>query len=102
MDTNIYENEIKIQQRIAKAFQDTSQDKSVAHDIGFHMTDWLYNIKDLQEIYSSIDELNDDAIQAFVYKFLSHVPHHLNAARKLSGMGKVEDVFEVGIFEDDE
>jgi hypothetical protein len=29
------------------------------------------------------------------------VPHHVNAAAKLSGLGKVEDVFEVGIFEDD-
>lgn len=101
MDTLIFENEIKIQQRIAKAFESVVENKNVAHDIGFHMTDWLSDIRDLNETYSKIDDLSDKDIRAFVYGFLAQVPNHLNAAMKLSGIGKVEDVFEVGIFEDD-
>lgn len=98
---SILENEIKIQQRIQTAFEEMGETTSVAHDIAFHMTDWLSDIKDLQEVYSNIENLSTDEITAFVYKFLAHVPNHLNAAMKLSGIGKVEDVFNVGIFEDD-
>ncbi len=66
------------------------------------MTDWLSDVRGLFATYSEIEQLSDDQIQAVVYKFLAHVPPHLNAAFKLCGFGKVEDVFKVGIFEDDE
>ena len=101
MKNSIVENEIKIQQRIQTAFEEMEETKSVAHDIAFHMTDWLSDIQDLQKTYSNIDNLSNYEITSFVYKFLAHVPNHLNAAMKLSGIGKVEDVFGVGIFEDD-
>lgn len=101
MKNSIFENEIKIQQRMRIAFEEIEETSSVAHDIAFHMTDWLSDIRDLQETYSNIENLSSDEIRSFVYKFLAHVPNHLNAAMKLSGIGKVEDVFQVGIFEDD-
>ncbi len=100
MKNLIFENEIKLQQRIQTAFEEIGETKSVAHDIAFHITDWLSDIKDLQKIYSNIETLSNDEITGFVYKFLAHVPNHLNAAMKLSGIGKVEDVFGVDIFED--
>ena len=77
-----------------------SETKEFADDIGFHMTDWLSDIKHLLEIYSNIEKLDDDQITGFVYQFLAHVPNHLNAAHKLSGLGLVQDVFEVGIFDE--
>lgn len=102
MSETIFEKEIKIQQRISKAFEEFAENQTIAHDIGFHMTDWLGDIKDLLEVYSNIENLSDDEITGFVYKFLAHVPNHLNAAHKLTGLGKLDDVFNVGIFEDDD
>jgi hypothetical protein len=98
---SILQNEIKIQNKIKSAFEEMEETRDVAYDIAFHMTDWLADIKDLLETYSNIQNLSDDEIQGFVFKFLAHVPNHLNAAMKLSGIGKVQDVFNVNIFEDD-
>lgn len=74
----------------------------MAFDIGFHMTDWLSDIQKLEYVYLNIERLSSDEITRFVRQFVSHVPNHLNAAMKLSGMDSVTDVFEVGIFEDDD
>lgn len=102
MIDSIVKNEIKLQERITKAFQETTEDGNVAHDIGLHLTDWMGDLQELVELYSNIDNASSHEIRAVAYKFLAHVPNHLNAAMKLSGVGKVEDVFQVGIFEDDE
>lgn len=75
---------------------------SVAFDISFHMTDWLSDVKELLRVYSNIDNLSDDEIIKFVYRFVAHVPNHLNAAMKLNGMGPVRDVFGANIFEEDD
>jgi len=61
----------------------------------------MKDLQELVELYSNIDNATNAEITGFAYSFLAHVPNHLNAAMKLSGMGKVEDVFEVGIFEDE-
>ena len=99
---SILENEIAIQARIQQAFEATGEETRISCDIAFHMTDWLSDVIALFEIYSNIETRSDDEIRAFVYGFLAHVPNHVNAAAKLSGIGKVEDVFKIGIFEDDE
>jgi hypothetical protein len=66
------------------------------------MTDWLHNVREMEDIYADIENRSDDEIIAFVMTFLAHVPNHLNAAAKLSGVGSVNDVFQVGIFDEDE
>ena len=71
------ENEIKIQQRIKSAFEESEVTNSFAHDIAFHMTDWLSDIENLQKVYSNIENLSSDEITSFIYKFLAHVPNHL-------------------------
>lgn len=101
MIDSIIQNEIKIQNKIQAAFEKMDETRAVSHDIAFHMTDWIADVKDLLETYSNIQNLSDDEITEFVYKFLAHVPNHLNAAMKLSGIGKIEDVFNANIFEDD-
>lgn len=99
---SVFSKEIAIQKRIQQAFETIGEDEGTSHDIGFHMTDWLSDVKDLLDVFSTIESLSDEQIRGFVYKFLAHVPNHLNAAMKLSGVGKVEDVFEVGILDDDD
>lgn len=102
MNDSIFDGEFIIQERIAAAFEEVTENRTVAHDIGFHMTDWLGDVKELIKVYSHIENLSHEEIRGFVCRFVAHVPNHLNAAAKLSGMGKVEDVFKVGIFEDDD
>ncbi len=97
-DLSFDENNIK--HRIESAFEELGLAKLAARDIAFHLTDWLSDLEDLIKTYSNIDNLSNDEITSFVYKFLAHVPNHLNAATKLSGIGKIEDVFQAGIFED--
>ena len=94
-------DEETIRKKIRSAFEEMEETKPVARDIAFHLTDWLSDIEDLIKTYSNIDNLSNDEITSFVYKFLAHVPNHLNAATKLSGIGKIKDVFEVGIFEEE-
>ena len=74
--------------------------KPNAEEIAFHLTDWLADLKELQDIYANIENVTNDELTVFFYQFLSHVPNHLNAAKKLSGIGKIEDIFQAGIFED--
>lgn len=103
LNTNIYEREHDIRHRISQAFKNEFEpSENVANDIGFHMTDWLGDVDELVNTYSRIQALSDKEIIAFVIRFLSHVPNHLNAAMKLTGLGPVTDVFELGIFEEDE
>ncbi len=97
MIDSIVKNEIKIQEKITRAFQEIGETENVAHDIGFHLTDWMKDLQELVELYSNIGNASSDKIRSFAYGFLAHVPNHLNAAMKLSGMGKVEDIFQVGI-----
>lgn len=101
MSEEIYLDEKLIQQRIQAAFKELGESERVSFDISFHMTDWISDIKELLKVYSNIENLSNDEIRSFVYKFVAHVPNHLNAAMKLSGINKVEDVFNAGIFEDE-
>ncbi|MBX3243453.1 MAG: hypothetical protein KF685_03165 [Acidobacteria bacterium] len=96
------EKETTIQKRIQKAFEESGYSEKDSYDISFHMTDWLEDIEGLQKVYSNIDNFSNDEITSFIYKFVIHVPNHLNAAMKLTGLGPVTDVFEANIFEDDE
>ena len=93
-------NEVRIREKIKTAFEEMEDTKPFANDLAFHLTDWLSDLEDLIKTYSNIDNQSSDEITIFLYKFLSHVPNHLNAAVKLSGLGKITDVFQVGIFED--
>ncbi len=93
-------DEVKIGQRIQSAFEETVETVPVAEEIAFHLTDWLADLNDLNAIYSNIENVTNNEITDFLYRFLAHVPNHLNAAYKLSGFGKIEDIFNTGIFED--
>jgi len=73
-----------------------------ASEVAFHLTDWKHNLDELAQIFENADELSDDHIQRTVIKFLAHVPNHIAAAKKLVGLGPIEDVFNVGVLKEDE
>jgi hypothetical protein len=87
--------------RIAKAFA-TMESSSVAEDIAFHLTDWDHNVDDLLRLYEQPDAFSDDEIIQILMSFLAHVPNHVAAAKKLAGLGPIEDVFQVGVLQEDE
>lgn len=101
MSNSIFDREKDIQSRIKKAFESSAIPDETAFDISFHMTDWFGDLRGMQELFANIDEVSDDEIKGFIIAFLAHVPNHLNAAKKLVGLGPVEDVFRVGILEED-
>ena len=96
------QNRKLVKERIAKALVDLEISKEIADDIAFHMTDWKENLLQIIQLHESPTLLSDDQVQNIVLDFLAHVPNHLAAAKKLSGSGPIEDVFSVGVFEEDE
>jgi len=91
-----------VRARIAEAFVKSTHQSAVASEIAFHMTDWDHNIDDLLKIYNEPQRVTNDEIVQIVLEFLAHVPNHVAAAKKLAGLGPIEDVFEVGVLVEDE
>ena len=92
-----------VKKRIAEALTSSlGLEMAEASEIAFHITDWKENLDELVEVYEKADELSDDHIQRTVIKFLAHVPNHIAAAKKLVGLGPIEDVFNVGVLKEDE
>jgi len=75
--------------------------REAAKDIGFHMTDWDSDVDELIALYEDPDAFSNDQIVDIVIRFLAHVPNHVAAAKKLVGLGPMEDIFEVGILVED-
>jgi hypothetical protein len=92
----------KLRDRIARAFTSSMGEPEVAGEIAFHVTDWAENVDDLVRLYEQVDSLSDEEIRKIVTRLLAHVPNHVAAAQKLIGMGPIEDVFGVGVHEEDE
>ena len=95
-------NSDKLRARITQAFATSMDLSKVAEDIAFHMTDWDHNVDDLTSLYERSEAFSDDEIVDITLKFLAHVPNHVAAAKKLAGLGPIEDVFEVGVLQEDE
>ena len=95
-------NTEKLRSRIEQAFRSFGEGPEVARGIAFHMTDWDHNVDDLIRLYERPETFSDDEIQSIIIQFLAHVPNHVAAAKKLAGIGPVEDIFKVGALEEDE
>jgi hypothetical protein len=54
------------------------------------------------KLYGRPETFSDDEILSTVIQFLAHVPNHVAAAKKLAGIGPIEDIFKVGVLEEDE
>ncbi len=81
---------------IEKAMKEMDFTDEKAHDIAFHMTDWLSDMAELQQFYETPDKLSHDEISDLLMGFLLHVPNHIAAASKLISDFPVTDVFGVG------
>lgn len=90
-----------VKQRIAAAFAANELESSVVEDIAFHMTDWKENLEELVGLYDNVERLSDEQIRKIVIGFLAHAANHVAAAKKLVGLGPIEDVFKVGVLEED-
>jgi hypothetical protein len=92
-----------VKKRIAEALSSSlGLEMAEAGEVAFHLTDWKHNLDELVEVYEKADELSDEHIQEIVIKFLAHVPNHIAAAKKLLGLGPIEDVFNVGVLKEDD
>ncbi len=81
---------------IEKAMKKMDLTDEKAHDIAFHMTDWLEDLAKLQKYYEAPEKLSSDEASDLLMKFLLHVPNHIAAAMKLISDFPVTDIFEVG------
>ena len=95
-------NTAQVRDRIEAAFASLTEQPDIGREIAFHMTDWDGDPEQITNFYARPDSLTGDEVQTLVLAFLSHVPNHVAAAKKLSGMGPIEDVFSVGVLEEDE
>jgi hypothetical protein len=95
-------NTEQLRARIAKAFSGSSDIPQASSEIAFHMTDWDHNVDDLVRLYENPDAFSDEEIVSIVLRFLAHVPNHVAAAKKLAGIGPIEDIFGVGVLVEDE
>ena len=57
-----------------------------------------HNVDDLLRLYEQpeLNTFSDDEIRGIIIR------NHVAAAKKLAGIGPIEDIFEAGVLEDDE
>jgi hypothetical protein len=91
----------KLKQRIAKIFAESLENEAAAQDVAFHFTDWEDDIVSLICLYQNPNDFSDEDVLMELLSILAHLPNHMAAAKKLGGMGPIQDVFEVGVFEED-
>jgi len=90
-----------VRNKIVAAFTANELDSNICEDIAFHMTDWKEDLEQLVGLYQNVDSLTDSGIRKVVISFLAHAANHIAAAKKLVGLGPIEDVFQVGVLRDD-
>jgi hypothetical protein len=92
---------ITSRRRIAVALEAGGMETDNAEQIAFHLADCEEDFKQIAELFQDNLSFNDQEIEKLVFRFLAHVPNHLAAAQKLSGFGPIEDIFGVGVLEED-
>jgi hypothetical protein len=70
-----------------------------AHDIAFHMTDWLDDLASFYEFCNEPSSKSSGEITKMLTGFLYHVPNHVAVAAKLYVDSPVRDIFGVGAVE---
>ena len=87
----------KLSQRIEQvAMEEAQLTEAIAHQVAFHMTDWLDDLEDYHSFATDPAGLTDEEVNELLIRFLIHVPNHLAAASKLFNDMAVTDVFGVG------
>jgi hypothetical protein len=79
--------------RMAAALEADHPEK--AHDIAFHLSDWIADAAFLVSLHLQPDAFTDEDIRDRIEALLIHAPAHVVAAATLAEH-EVADVFEVG------
>jgi len=87
---------------VRAALIDAEFKPDLAEEIAFHMSDWTENLEEISQIYNQGEDMEHNSINQIIITFLAHVPNHLAAAKKLIGLGPIDDIFDVGVNEHDE
>ena len=91
-----------IRARIAEvARRDMELSDAVAHDVAFHMTDWLDDLDAYSRFCADPSSMSDAEVGEMLTGFLVHVPNHLAAAGKLYTGVPVTDIFQIGATSED-
>ena len=89
-------NERVIRGRIEDAARtEMNLSEAVAHDVAFHMTDWLTDLEAFHRFCLAPDAMSRDELSDLLMDFLVHVPNHVAAAGKLYTGMAVTDIFKV-------
>lgn len=70
--------------------------QAIAHQVAFHMTDWLDDLEEYRTFVVDPSKFTDEEVNKLLIRFLIHVPNHVAAASKLFNDMVVTDVFGVG------
>src|SRR6266545_1138982 len=91
-----------IRERIAEvARREMELRDAVAHDVAFHMTDWLDDLDAYCRFCADPSRLSDAEVGELLTGFLVHVPNHVAAASKLYTGVPVTDIFGVSATSED-
>lgn len=95
-------NKSEIRQRLHQVLSNLNEYDSAKeqHDIVFHMTDWIDDLKQWVEFCQNPSAMSNDEVEEVLTNFLIHVPNHIAAASKLMLNIPVRDIFEVGATEE--
>lgn len=77
-------------------------DAEVAKEIAFHLCDCESDFQEMNDLFSNPKKFSDRDVLKLIISFLAHAPNHLAAAKKLIGLGPIEDIFDVGVLKEDE
>ena len=58
-------------------------------------------MSEFSEMYKRLPNVKDKEIREAVINVLVRAPNHLAAAKKVIGLGPIEDIFGVGVLEED-
>ena len=78
-----------LQQLLANVYDEWHEAENPAihakrrQDFVFHMTDWLNDLQNLQELYAQPEQADPNSASRFMAGFLYHVIPHLKAAGRL-------------------
>jgi len=90
-----------IESTIASALEADEIPEGKRQDIAFHMADWLGDLEAWHSFCREPGALDAEQLSQLLIRFLNHVPNHVVAAKKLYLGEPTEDIFGIGVFEED-
>ncbi len=96
-----YKSRTEVYDEMLKAFTNLTGNDKLSQEIAFHLTDWEENLEEINRIFNAEERVSEEYICRSMMRFLSHVPNHVAAAKKLIGLGPIEDIFNADVFKED-